>query len=130
MEPVTIAIDGNVFVLDGTRGVTVADERSSVALILGGRTQPARPAVFALRQNYPNPFNPSTLISYDIASPGRVRLVVFNTLGQEVARVIDEFKEPGTYQYRYLAPDLPRGVYFYRLTAGNNTAIHKMILMK
>jgi hypothetical protein len=129
-EPVRIEIDGKEFVLDENRDVTVADERSSVALILGGTPQPAHPATFALRQNYPNPFNPSTLISYDIASPARVRLVVFSTLGEEVARPIDEFKQAGTYDFRFTSHDLPSGVYFYRLTAGNFTAVHKMILMK
>jgi hypothetical protein len=129
-QPVRLEIKGAECILAGGREVTVADEHSSVALILGESTKPALPAVFALRQNYPNPFNPTTLISYDIASASRVRLVVYNTLGQEVARPIDEFREAGSYEYLFSSNDLPSGVYFYRLSAGTFTAVHKMILMK
>jgi len=125
-----LEIKGVEYILKGGREVIVADEDETVALILAGSTQPEVPAAFALRQNYPNPFNPSTLISYDIAAPARVRLVVFNTLGEEVGRPVDEFRQAGTYEHRFSSPELPSGVYFYRLTAGTFTAIRKMILMK
>lgn len=75
------------------------------------------PERFELFQNYPNPFNPTTTISYQLSSPGRVRLVVYNLLGQEVARLVDAEREAGFHQGLWDASSLASGLYIYRITA-------------
>jgi hypothetical protein len=89
------------------------------------------PASFELRQNYPNPFNPSTTITFDITSAGRVTLEVFNILGQQVATLVNEVKAPGTYATRLDGAGLPSGTYIYRLRSdAGNTQVKKMMLLK
>ena len=96
---------------------------------------PPKPAVkqipeqFGLEQNYPNPFNPSTTISYQLPKVSSVSLSVFNTLGQQVATLVDEKKEPGYYTVRWNAT-VPSGIYFYRLHAGEFVETKKMIHLR
>ncbi len=88
------------------------------------------PIEFLLEQNYPNPFNPSTLISYNIPQSGLVTLKVFNVLGKEVATLVNEFKPAGKYEFEFNGKNLSNGIYFYKLEAGKNISIKKMILLK
>ena len=88
------------------------------------------PTKFELKQNYPNPFNPSTSISFLIPEPGLVTLKVFNIVGEEVADLINEFKEAGNYDINFSANNLTTGIYFAKLTAGNNIQTIKMNLLK
>ena len=88
------------------------------------------PMRFDLRQNYPNPFNPVTNIEFDVAKTEQVNLVIFNSLGQEVATLVNQQLTPGTYKYDFNASGLPSGAYFYRITAGNFVKTNKMILSK
>ncbi len=88
------------------------------------------PAVFALNQNYPNPFNPSTTIEYALPEARQVRLEVFNAIGERVATLIDARQDAGTYRSRFDASALPSGVYLYRLSAGADVSVKRMILMK
>jgi hypothetical protein len=88
------------------------------------------PTNFALYQNYPNPFNPSTTIEFDIPERTNVKLVVYDILGREVEILIDKELEPGKYKINFTATNLPTGVYFYRLQAGNFIEQKKMILIK
>jgi ligand-binding sensor domain-containing protein len=88
------------------------------------------PLSFRLEQNYPNPFNPSTTINYQLAESGFAKLTVFDLLGKEVAILVNEIKQPGTYTAQWHAADLPSGVYFLRLTAGSFSQVRKMLLMK
>jgi Secretion system C-terminal sorting domain len=85
---------------------------------------------FNLEQNYPNPFNPSTKINYTIPQQSFVSLKVYDILGNEVATLMNGDKSAGTYQVNFNAADLPSGIYFYRLTAGNYTSVKKMTLLK
>jgi hypothetical protein len=91
---------------------------------------PAVPDHFALEQNFPNPFNPSTEIRYSVAKSEFTTLKVYDLLGREVAALVSELKEPGTYTARFDAAGLGSGVYYYRLTAGSNTETHKMLLVR
>ncbi|MCK9280776.1 MAG: T9SS type A sorting domain-containing protein [Melioribacteraceae bacterium] len=90
------------------------------------------PTQFSLSQNYPNPFNPETIIEYSIAADIHVTLKLYDILGREVAKIIDENKSPGHYKERFSAAksDLSSGIYFYKLSAGNFTSTKKMILLK
>jgi hypothetical protein len=99
------------------------------------------PSQFSLEQNYPNPFNPSTKIKYVIpvvetghAPSLRVALKIFDALGNEVATLVNEVKEPGFYEIDWNANGLSSGVYYYRLTAsggaGSFTQSKKLMLIK
>jgi len=88
------------------------------------------PKEFVLHQNYPNPFNPTTTIDYAIKSTGLVSLKVYDMLGTEIASLVNEVKEAGNYSVTFNAAELPSGIYFYTLTAGNFTATKKLILLK
>ena len=88
------------------------------------------PISFSLMQNYPNPFNPSTLISYSIPRASNLKLIVLNILGQTVKVLENEFKSAGNYSVNFNAADLPSGIYFYRLEAGQFSQVKKMILVK
>jgi beta-glucanase (GH16 family) len=88
------------------------------------------PAGYSLFQNYPNPFNPSTVFSCQLPVVSKVTLSIYDALGREVATLIDEVKEPGTYSIRWDATGLPSGTYFYRMTAGGFTQTRKMTMIK
>jgi formylglycine-generating enzyme required for sulfatase activity len=90
-----------------------------------------------LEQNYPNPFNPLTIIKYTIAEAGgqgsgvsNTRLVVYDVLGREVEVLVNEKKQPGTYEAQFDASGLASGVYIYRLTAGSFVQSRRMVLIK
>jgi hypothetical protein len=88
------------------------------------------PDKFSLEQNYPNPFNPSTTIRFGITSGSKVKLAVFNSAGQEVAELVNEEMNAGTYEYQFDAGKLSSGVYFYKLITDNFTDTKKMMLVK
>lgn len=86
---------------------------------------------FYLGQNYPNPFNPSTTIDYSIAQKLLVNLKVYDVLGREVAVLVNNSLKPTeSYSEVFTANNLPSGVYFYRLTAGEFYQTKKLILFK
>jgi len=85
---------------------------------------------FELSQNYPNPFNPSTTINYTLAKPSHVRLEIYNILGQRLTVIVDENKDAGSHSEIWHADDIPSGVYFYRIVAGNSEDTRKMMLLK
>lgn len=89
------------------------------------------PTEFSLAQNYPNPFNPTTTINFNLAKESNVSLRVFNLLGQEVAKLVNnEVLQAGTYSYKFDASSLASGTYLYRLEAGDFVQTKKMILSK
>ncbi|HEY6436972.1 MAG TPA: T9SS type A sorting domain-containing protein [Ignavibacteriaceae bacterium] len=88
------------------------------------------PNSYNLSQNYPNPFNPSTRISYNVGDPGLVQLKIFNSLGVEVATLVNEQQYSGNYEVDFNASRLSSGVYFYSLSVNNFTQTRKMILEK
>ena len=88
------------------------------------------PADFYLSQNYPNPFNPSTNIDYSIPKSSKVSLKVYDILGKEVASLVDEFKETGTYTVTFDASNLAGGIYLCVISAGDFVQTKKMSLVK
>ncbi len=85
---------------------------------------------FSLSQNYPNPFNPSTVIKYSVPKAQLVTLNIYNILGQKVASLVNEQKNPGNYEVTFDASKLASGVYLYKLASGNFVQIKKMMLLK
>ena len=88
------------------------------------------PTDYSLQQNYPNPFNPATTIGFGVQNKSNVKIIILNAIGEEVAVVLNEEKEPGYHQVEFSAANLPSGVYFYRLKAGEFISTKKMILLK
>ena len=93
------------------------------------------PLKFSLEQNYPNPFNPSTVIKYQVPVAGLVSLKVYDILGNEVAILVDEYRNAGSYEIEFnvgrnSSPAIASGIYFYKIQAGDFVETKKMILLK
>jgi len=88
------------------------------------------PSDFVLEQNYPNPFNPATNIRFSLPEANQVTLRVYDMLGQEVATLVNQFMNAGTFEISFDASELPTGIYTYSLTAGNFNSVKKMMLIK
>ena len=93
-------------------------------------SQNALPDNYILNQNYPNPFNPSTTIQYSIPEGGNVSLKIFNTLGEEVAELVNEYQQANTYMVNFNGENLSSGIYFYQIRAGEYTETKKMVIIK
>ncbi len=123
-----------IFFYDENHGFAVGDSGLILYTSNGGLTGVGDrggfpPTKFVLEQNYPNPFNPSTIIEFTLPSASAVSLYVFNVLGQEVASLVSERKDAGYYRATWNA-NVPSGIYFYRLQAGELVETKKMILLK
>lgn len=90
------------------------------------------PKNYSLAQNYPNPFNPATVINYSVPAAANVKLKIYDVLGNEIASLVNEYKQPGNYSIQFSANKygLSSGVYFYTLNADNFTQTRKMIYLK
>jgi hypothetical protein len=93
------------------------------------------PEKYYLEQNYPNPFNPSTKIKFDVPSNDRsqatgVMLVVFDMMGKEVAALVNEQLQPGSYEVEWNAANYPSGIYFYKLSSDLFSDSKQMLLIK
>jgi hypothetical protein len=104
-----------------------------------GKNQYIVPSVFRLGQNYPNPFNPVTKIQYDLPKDVKVKLIIYDILGREVIRLVNnEFKQAGRYTVEFNGNNYASGVYFYRIDAGDPSSrsgqgfvqSKKMVLIK
>ena len=105
-----------------TEAATFVAEESAVQATL--------PDGYALEQNIPNLFNPSTTINYSVPADGHVKLTVYNSVGQEMATLVNDARAAGTYALSLDAADYSTGIYFYRLEASGQTLMHKMALLK
>jgi hypothetical protein len=95
----------------------------------------ALPLVFSLSQNYPNPVTASTTIRYSLAQKTGVELAVYNTAGQRMGDLVRETQDAGHYSVRWnfgevSGTELPNGVYFYRIAAGDFIETRKMVIMR
>jgi len=88
------------------------------------------PKQFVLYQNYPNPFNPTTTIMYDLVESGFVSLNIYDVLGREVKRIVNDIHVAGHYEITFEARNLPTGIYLCRLKFGRKTQVIKMLLIK
>jgi hypothetical protein len=117
----------NIFVGTETGGIFRAPLSSFVT---GVNKINELPNTFKLSQNYPNPFNPTTTISFSLPSKSFVSLKVFDALGREVSTLVSKELTAGSYSQEWNAVNLPSGVYFYRLQAGNYNETRKLVLLK
>jgi hypothetical protein len=118
-------VGDNGFILKTTNGGTVFISRMPESI----------PEKYYLSQNYPNPFNPSTKIKFDLKEDGRikmedVKLTIYDILGREVQTLVNEQLQPGTYEVTFNGSNLPSGIYFYQLKAGDYVETRKMLLIK
>jgi hypothetical protein len=88
------------------------------------------PIDYLLYQNYPNPFNTTTIIKYSVPQTSNVVIKIYDILGNEIETLVNEEKAMGTYELNWNAENLPSGVYFYQLKAGDFVDTKKMILLK
>ena len=119
----------NLFVATGVEGLwhMTISALGVTSVPNDGRDLPSK---ITIAQNYPNPFNPSTEISYTLTKTSKVSLKVFDLLGREIATLVDGKNEPGQHSVSWNAINVPSGVYFYRMVAGDFVQTKKMILMK
>lgn len=88
------------------------------------------PAQIALHQNYPNPFNPATRIAFDIPQNMQVQLIIYNSRGQNVAKLVDGRLPSGRYEVQWSGEHMPSGLYYYQLITGTRQKTRKMLLVK
>jgi choice-of-anchor B domain-containing protein len=118
---------GNTIISDMSTGLYICKFNPPVTSIEDSKEIPEE---FILEQNFPNPFNPSTNIEFRVPDSRFVSLKVYDALGNEVATLVNEVKSAGTYEVSFEAFNLPSGIYFAKLTSGNQIKIIKMCLLK
>jgi len=101
-----------------------------IYLELGKELEVGIPAKYDISQNYPNPFNPVTKIDYDLPFIGRVDLIIYDVSGRLIKNLVSEIKNAGYYTVEFNASNLASGVYFYRITVNDFTAVKRMVLIK
>jgi len=118
-DPQSISFDPGNWILKTLQGVTEVEDATV-------------PQDYSLEQNYPNPFNPTTSIRYAVSKKQFISLKVYDVLGNEVATLVNEEKDAGSYKVEFSTNDLQltSGIYLYTLTAGNFKETKKMVLMK
>ncbi|MCX7876814.1 MAG: putative Ig domain-containing protein [Melioribacteraceae bacterium] len=119
-----------VTITDGEYSDTKISTLTTDKTIVGIEEIGGIPTKFYLHQNYPNPFNPSTTIKFEIAKQSNVRLTVYNSIGKDVAELINKEMSAGNYQVNFDATNLPSGIYYYKLETENFTQTRKMLLVK
>ncbi|PIO47238.1 MAG: hypothetical protein CMR00_11400 [[Chlorobium] sp. 445] len=122
----------NVFFRNGVMFLGLTLPEQAGRLLSVSRTEAPVPTGFSLSQNYPNPFNPTTTIAYQLPKPSRVSLKVYDTLGREIATLVQTRQQAGEYRVQFSAEALalPSGVYLYRLQTEEFSQTKKMILLK
>ncbi len=88
------------------------------------------PQEYNLEQNFPNPFNGTTVIRYQIPEECNVKIKLYDMLGKEIKTLVDEYKNPGFYEYRLSSENLSSGIYFYVLKAKSYISVRKLVLIK
>lgn len=127
-----MAVNSNDFIFRGSQGSGIFRTSSTTGLSSVSLNVALSIALF---QNYPNPFNPSTKIRFDIPQgihkgELKVKLIVFDILGRNNLVLVNGFLNPGSYEYVFDASELPSGIYFYSLEAGEFSKMKKMVLLK
>jgi predicted RNA-binding protein with TRAM domain len=105
-------------------------ESAAITVLTSSIDEENMPTRLELFQNYPNPFNPSTTVNYSIKEAGAVTIIVYNLMGQKVATLVDETKEPGHYKVIWNSTGNASGMYYYRIETKGKAITRKMTLIK
>ena len=122
-----VADDNNVLI-GGDSGIVLKTTNGGITGFKNESNEIA--SNFILEQNYPNPFNQLSIINFKCSIGCNVSIVVYDFLGREVKSLVNEYKQPGTYQVSYNAEGLTSGVYFYKMTAGEFSSTKKLVLIQ
>jgi hypothetical protein len=123
-----LAIGGYLFA--GTSSGVWRRPLSGLIVSAGQHSARSAPKEFTLEQNYPNPFNPATTIRYAVPHRSRVTLMVYNTLGQQVAELVNNEVDAGSHTVQFDGSNLASGVYYYRLQTGAFVETKKLLLVR
>lgn len=130
-------INGNIYINVHSSSFPGGEIRSNLKMGTGIATEVSLHSVIdqvplhlQLNQNYPNPFNPTTTLSFELPNNSIVTLKVFDMLGREVATLLNEPKNAGSYTVQFNATHLSSGIYYAKLQSGNNVQVKKMLLLK
>ena len=125
----------NDYIFAGTFGHSIW--RRSLSEIIGIKNISTEiPSAFSLEQNYPNPFNQSTMFKFQCSKAGLVKISVYDITGKQVATLVNEKLNPGTYEVRFdvrhggSSTELPSGIYFYRMETEKFSDTKKLVLLK
>jgi len=88
------------------------------------------PPSFQLEQNHPNPFNPAITIEFSLPTSGQVILTVYDILGRELERILNQHMDAGTHNLQWDASNVPTGIYFVKMVSGDFSQTRKMVLLK
>jgi hypothetical protein len=130
VQQASFVYDGALITIPGVRVYKDSSRLSITYSPVSVAEQNVLPREFALSQNYPNPFNPNTTIHYSLPHISFVTLTVYNTLGQQVAQLVNEQQQAGYHDVVFRGDGLSSGVYFYRIQAGDFVASKKLLLLK
>ncbi|TAK55358.1 MAG: T9SS type A sorting domain-containing protein [Bacteroidetes bacterium] len=125
-----LVVDGKARKLANGGSTMITNSASSVGLRLTLNDNAKLPKQFSLNQNYPNPFNPTTTFGFQIANQGFVTLKIYDLLGKEVASLVNENMNPGSYSKVWDAGGIPSGMYYYRLQASGFSESKKLLIVK
>lgn len=138
-ETTTVWGDGRVYVSAPARGYKIWVKQNEYTAFSKGKVGDdshwgdagkMSPTSFKVSPNFPNPFNPATTIHYEIPEASHVSVKIFNTAGQLVTTLVDEFTEAGIYQKSWHAENMPSGVYYYSVSWNKEIITNKMVLLK
>jgi parallel beta-helix repeat protein len=125
---------GNIYYIVCARDIhdNLSSVSNEIEIIITGilKNGTELPKTYALYQNFPNPFNPYTVIKFDLPKTSKVRVNIFNSLGENVTSLVDDTMYPGKYQYIWKPENLSSGLYFYTIQADNFRSVKKMLLVK
>ena len=120
----------NIMVIVKDNGIGELADTASFKMTITSSSVIDIPDGFKVYPNYPNPFNPVTTLRFDLPSSDKVRVEIFNTRGQRVALLADRHFEAGSWNLNFDASFLSSGVYFYKITAGEEMIVNRMTLLK
>ena len=113
-----------------SRGRYETDERLNKQNISGTYEEPVLPNETKLYENFPNPFNPITTIKYSLKNESKVTIKIYNSVGEEIEVLVNEFKPAGFYEIQFNASNLASGMYIYRMETADYTFSRKMLILK